>query len=165
MSAHEANVNGTENGVVLKTNADAPKPVHTHRQNASEANMDAGKTRRGGNTPPLIVRHPIPQALTSFQDTSHAYECGYLDGLVKGLQATHHLCACTVSACRADGPDHGDRAATEEASACSAWLHPGGHYVHQHDCSEAALNGLARDPVPAASVVRAKPPRTAVPLR
>jgi len=86
--AHEANVNRTENGLALKKNADAPKSMCTLGATLTQTSEVSKILREGTKTPHGAQRQidlqnvPNPQA--SFEDTSHAYESGYLDGLAKG---------------------------------------------------------------------------------
>lgn len=90
--AHEANVNRTENGLALKKNVDAPKSMCTLGATLTQTSEVSKILREGTKTPHGAQRQidlqnvPNPQA--SFEDTSHAYECGYLDGLAKGRGET-----------------------------------------------------------------------------
>lgn len=74
VGAHESHATRNENTFALKRNLSAPSSVHTRSGNACSAQSAASKPPQVGNT------IPVPAPLTSFEDTTHAWEEGYRAG-------------------------------------------------------------------------------------
>lgn len=81
----ESNVIGTEKILVMKTKADAPTAVHTPMQSVAQPRSKARIVCNAHFTLPA-VETPIPQPLTSFEDTTEAWEAGYRAGRVAAQQ-------------------------------------------------------------------------------
>lgn len=76
----ESHVTGTEKILVMKKKADAPTAVHTPRQSVAQPRNKAIIVCNARFTLPS-VENPVPQPLTSFEDTTEAWEAGYRAGL------------------------------------------------------------------------------------